>query len=104
MSTVIVIARVRPRAGTRGEFLTLLTEVEAASRTDDGCVNYGYYESITDPGALVAVEEWRDQAALEAHLAQPHVARLIGALPDMLDGPPEILAHDVASSGPLPLP
>ncbi|MCW2989906.1 MAG: antibiotic biosynthesis monooxygenase [Solirubrobacterales bacterium] len=104
MSAVIVIARARPQAGVRGEFLGLLAEVEAASRADDGCVNYGYYESVTEPGAMIAVEEWRDEDALKAHLGQPHVRKLIAALPAMLDGPPEILAHDVAGSGPLPLP
>lgn len=104
MSKVMVIARVRPKAEVREEMLALLAEVEAASRADDGCVSYGYYESITDPGALVAVEEWRDQAALEDHLRQPHVARLVEALPRMLDGAPDILAHELAGSGPLPMP
>jgi quinol monooxygenase YgiN len=80
-----------------------LGDVEAASRLDDGCLNYGYFQSITDPGAFVAVEEWRDMDALRAHLQQPHVARLIGALPDALAEPPSIVAHTVAESGPLPL-
>jgi len=51
-----------------------------------------------------AVEEWRDDEALAAHLRQPHVARLIAALPAVGDGPPEIAAHEVAASGPLPPP
>jgi quinol monooxygenase YgiN len=104
MPSVIVIARVRPKAESRDEFLALLEEVQAASRLDDGCENYGYYSEITDPDTMVAVEEWRDTAALEAHLGQPHVRKLIGALPSMIAEPPSIVAHQVASSGPLPLP
>jgi quinol monooxygenase YgiN len=53
--------------------------------------------------SFTAVEEWRDQEALAAHLRQPHVARLIAALPELGDGRPELAVHEVAS-GPLPLP
>jgi quinol monooxygenase YgiN len=101
---IIVIARFRPRPDRRDEFVALLEEVQAASRADDGCLHYGYYTEITDPLSLIAVEEWQDQEALAAHLRQPHVARLIAALREVGDGRPEIAAHEVAASGPLPLP
>jgi quinol monooxygenase YgiN len=102
MATVIVIARVRPKAETRTEFLALLEEVQEASRRDDGCINYGYYAEIADPDAFIAVEEWRDMPALEDHLKQPHVQKLVEALPTMLDGRPEIVAHEVSGSGAFP--
>ena len=101
---VIVIARFRPRPDRRDDLMALLEEVQAASRRDDGCLHYGYYTEITDPLSFIAVEEWRDDDALAAHLRQPHVARLVSALPDMGDGPPELAAHHVDASGPLPLP
>ena len=97
--------RPRPPCSDRQEeLLALLTEIQAASREDEGCVNYGYYAAIDDLSSLIAVEEWRDADALAAHLRQPHVARLVEALPDMLAAPPEIISHDVARSGPIPLP
>ena len=101
---VLVIARFRPRADRLEEFTALLREVQAASRADDGCRSYGYYAEVADPLQYVAVEEWRDMDALEAHLRTPHVARLIAALPEFADGPLDIAAHTVAESGPLPLP
>jgi quinol monooxygenase YgiN len=104
MAPVIVIARVRPKAETRAELLALLEEVQEASRRDDGCVNYGYYAEITDPDSLVAVEEWRDMAALEDHLRQPHVQKLVEALPGMLAGRPAITAHEVSDGGTVALP
>jgi quinol monooxygenase YgiN len=64
----------------------------------------GDYTEITDPLSFIAVEEWRDDEGLAAHLRQPHVARLIAALPELGDGRPELAAHQVAASGPLPLP
>jgi quinol monooxygenase YgiN len=102
MSMVIVIARVRPLPERRQELIGVLEEVQAASRRDDGCLHYGYYTEIADAGSMVAVEEWRDRAALEAHLAQPHILRLVRALAGSLAAPPEIVAHEVSASGPLP--
>ena len=100
---VIVIARFRPRADRRDEFVALLEEVQAASRLDDGCLNYSYNTQLGDPDAFVAVEEWRDEAALAAHLRTPHVARLIAAIPEHADGRLEIAAHHIAETKPLPL-
>jgi quinol monooxygenase YgiN len=103
-AVILVIARFRPRADRRDDLLALLRDVQAASRADDGCLNYGYYEEIDDASSFVAVEEWRDMDALRSHLRQPHIARLIAALPDAGDGPPEIRAYDVEGSVPMPLP
>jgi quinol monooxygenase YgiN len=101
---VIVIARFRPRPDRLDEFLALLRDVQSASRADDGCLNYGYYREVTDDMAFVAVEEWRDMAALESHLRTPHVARLIAALPEHSADPPQLATHVVAETVPLPLP
>jgi quinol monooxygenase YgiN len=101
---VIVIARFRPRTDNLGEFLALLDDVQEASRGDDGCVNYGYFRGVVDDSEFIAVEEWRDMAALEAHLRTPHVARLVAALPLHSAALPEIATHVVAETVPLPLP
>jgi quinol monooxygenase YgiN len=101
---VIVIARFRPRPDRLDEFLALLRDVQAASRDDDGCLHYSYHREIADAMAFVAVEEWRDMPALEAHLRTPHVARLIAALPEHSSAPPDLACHVVAETVPLPLP
>lgn len=48
------------------EAATKLTE---ASRAQDGCLDYDIFESCTRPGVLMFCESWRDQAALDAHMA-----------------------------------
>jgi len=101
---VIVIARFRPREDRVDDVVAVLRDVQAASREDDGCENYGYFSEVADPLSFVAVEEWRDRAALEAHLREPHVARLVGALPELLDGQPDINVHEVSAAERLPLP
>jgi quinol monooxygenase YgiN len=100
---IIVIARFRPRPDRREDLLALLEEVQAASRGDDGCLNYGYFEEIAGSARFIAVEEWRDMDALAAHLRQPHIGRLVAAVPDLTDGRLEIQAHEVSRTVPLPL-
>ena len=46
----------------------------AASRAEDGCLTYSYGLDVADEGLVRGFEVWRDQAAIDAHFAQPHMA------------------------------
>src|SRR3954468_7870820 len=95
---IIVTARVVIDPGSRDEALPVLTEVQAASRRDDGCESYGYFESIDEPNVFCALEMWRDGEALAAHLRQPHIRTLVGALGRYTAEPPEVVAHTVSGA------
>lgn len=101
---IVVIARFSPQSGQEDELVALLGETQQASRGDDGCLAYGYFKEIADPSSFIAVEQWQDMKALDAHLAQPHIARLVAALPRLVAGRPDIQVHEVASSEPLRTP
>ncbi|MGP7796121.1 putative quinol monooxygenase [Sphingomonas sp. CLY1604] len=49
------------------------TMVEA-SCAEDGCLAYSYAEDVLEPGLIHVAERWRDRAALDRHLAAPHLA------------------------------
>jgi quinol monooxygenase YgiN len=98
----IVIARVRCRADQRAALLELLTTLQDASRKDDGCVNYGFWQAIEDEHTFIAVEEWRDRDALAAHLRTPHIHEFMAGLPAVVEGTPTIASHEIAGTGPLP--
>ena len=51
-----------------------------ASRAEDGCIEYGFAQDLTDPDVLYLVERWRDRAALDAHSASPHMAQFKRAM------------------------
>ena len=70
----------------------------AASRDDDGCIGYRFYEDLEQPGRYVFIEEWRDDEALQSHFGQPHTAKFMGALVPMLGEPADALFHTVAST------
>jgi quinol monooxygenase YgiN len=103
MSTVLVTARIRARPETREDLVALLVEVQTASRAEDGCVSYGFFAALEDPDSLIAVEEWRDRASLDAHFGQPHLVRLLQEMPNLIAAPPEIVLHEVAGAQQLPV-
>lgn len=51
----------------------VLAMMEASSK-EDGCIVYRFYSDLLNPRRLRLYEEWRDQAALDAHFASPHMA------------------------------
>ena len=56
----------------RSQVIRILRELTAASRQEPGCVTYVPLLLDGDPDAVVIWEQYRDEAALEAHRASPH--------------------------------
>ena len=102
---LLVIGRVRCDPEKREELVALLERMQNDSRREEGCLRYGFFAAVEDPQSFVAVEEWADMDALAAHLRTPHVGRLIAAIGEMAETERfEIAAHEIARTGPLPLP
>jgi quinol monooxygenase YgiN len=51
-----------------------VADLIAATRAEEGCLDYAYGEDLQEPGLVWVCERWRDEAALNAHLQQPHIA------------------------------
>lgn len=64
--------------------------VAAATREEDGCYTYAFYEDVETPGRFRVYEEWRDEPALMAHLETAHIAEFRAAL-----GKLTILSRDI---------
>jgi quinol monooxygenase YgiN len=62
------------RPEDRDEIATILRELAAASRQEPGCVNYVPHRIESDPDTIVIYEQYRDQAALDAHRNSSHFA------------------------------
>jgi quinol monooxygenase YgiN len=87
---VRVMARLTARMGSEMALRTVLRDLLGPSRNETGCVSYDFFENEDNPLEFVSVEQWRDQAAAEAHLATPHVATAIARASDLLAQAPLI--------------
>ena len=56
----------------------------AAIRTEDGNLRYDYFFPMDDPETVLLIDQWRDQAAIDAHHASPMMGT-IAALREQYD-------------------
>jgi len=90
-----VIATVRTVAGRRGDFLAAFRELVPLVRAEAGCLDYGPAVDLDTSisgqppvrdDAVTVVEKWESVAALEAHLAAPHMLRYREKVKDLVAG------------------
>lgn len=64
--------RMRFRTEDREEIARILRELTAASRQEPGCVSYIPHTVESEPDTILIYEQYRDQAAREAHHNSAH--------------------------------
>lgn len=69
----------RCRPGMRDEFLEKIRAegIQAASRAEEGNLQYDYFIPVDGNDDLFLVEKYRDEDAVAAHVRQAHVKRLV---------------------------
>ena len=69
MITVLFYMTVKP--GQVDAFRIVVTQLVTTTHADDdGCITYTFHQQRDNPHEFVLYEQWRDQAALDAHLAR----------------------------------
>jgi quinol monooxygenase YgiN len=99
MLIIHVRAVIKPES--REAFLATARDVIAQTRREPGSLCYSCYEDIAEPNVFIFYEEWRTQADIDAHLAQPYTQTLLAAAAQWVTTPPVMKLHDVANSRPL---
>ena len=79
--TIVIAGTVRVPPENLAGLRPHMEKMLAASRAEDGCVTYSYAIDVADPGLVRVFEEWRDQAAIDAHFQAPHMAEWRAAWP-----------------------
>lgn len=70
---IIVAGTVRVDPARREVARAAMEKVVAASRGEDGCIEYSYGVDVLDAGLVRVYEVWRDTNALQAHFKMPHL-------------------------------
>lgn len=70
--TIVLNVHIQAAPGKGAELLRHLAALLAPSRAEPGCVSYLLHSDPEDPGKIMFYEAFRDQAALDKHLAEPH--------------------------------
>lgn len=67
---IAVIFEVRPAEGQREGYLALAASLREELATIDGFVSVERFQSLTEPGKMLSLSFWRDEAALAAWRAR----------------------------------
>jgi quinol monooxygenase YgiN len=62
------------KEGHEEKMKELLTAMVKPSKKEDGCIFYDIFAYENNPRKFMAVESWRDEAALDGHKASEHYA------------------------------
>jgi quinol monooxygenase YgiN len=98
---IVVVGRVTSDGEKRDELIRVAQAVAQASRTEEGCLSYRFYEDTELPNEFVFVEEWADQQALERHFATDHIRVFMQAIPGTVTTAPDVKFHTIASTADL---
>ena len=83
---ITVNLRYTGKKGNARRFAEEMTDsgTVAAIRAEAGNQRYEYYQSLDEPETVLLIDQWRDQAAIDAHHASPMMAT-IAALREKYD-------------------
>jgi quinol monooxygenase YgiN len=99
--SVIVAGTVRVPPENVARFRPHMEAMLAASRAEDGCIEYAYAVDVADPGLIRVFEVWRDQAALEAHFRTNHMAEWRAQWPPFGVSERRLFAYETTAQRPL---
>jgi quinol monooxygenase YgiN len=68
-----------------------LLDLIEPTRRENGCVEYYLHEANEEVGRFLFYENWTSLAALDAHLATPHIAAMLAAVEGKLAAPPRVI-------------
>ena len=64
------------KTGREAEAAAILEKLTGESRKEPGCAMYQVHKHKTDPRRFFIYEQYKDDAALEAHRTAPHFLQL----------------------------
>ena len=83
-STLHLVVRFIAKKGSEKELRKLLFSLVEPTLEEDGCLRYQLLWNHRDSAEFTFIEEWRDEAALQAHAESEHVSRARDAYPPLL--------------------
>lgn len=93
--TVRVIARISARPEKIQELKILLGGLVEPTRRDKGCISYQFLQNKADPTDFTFIEEWENDAAIDAHFATLHVQEALSKIPSLLAQEPDIRRYAI---------
>jgi len=94
---IVGTLRILPSPNRSGEVLEILRSIQGSVLAQPGCAACHIYAEEGSDGAIVLVERWESDTALQAHLRSEAYRRILGAI-ELSGSPPEVCFDFVSAS------
>jgi quinol monooxygenase YgiN len=91
---IVVTGSVTARQDSFDQVRKLSLEHVHRSRQEPGCISHAVHVDCENPLRLVFVEQWADQAALQAHFRVPASGETVRALQSLSAAPATLEIYD----------
>ena len=98
MGMIVGTLRILPLLERRAEVLEILQAIQGPVLAQPGCAGCTIYEEQGPERAVVLVESWESDDALERHLRSEAYRLILGAI-ELSGGPPEVCFDSVSATG-----
>lgn len=75
------------------DMIDLLEKLASKTKDENGCLDYGYYQSSDDSTAFTSIETWVDSIAEAEHWGTKHLKDALVQLPELMNGAAEITKY-----------
>jgi len=82
----VIVARVVVKIGKAKAFVDIASKLVEATRAEEGNLFYALYQSTENPLEFIFYEEYKDDAAFEAHAMSAHFAAFAEATEELMAG------------------
>jgi len=94
---IVGTLRILPAPDRRAEILEVFRAIQGPVLAQPGCIGCHIYEEQGPEPAVVLVERWESQSALEAHLRSESYRRILGAV-ELSGAPPDVRFEFVSAT------
>ncbi|MDR1779858.1 MAG: antibiotic biosynthesis monooxygenase [Tannerella sp.] len=82
----VIVARLTVKEGKEKEFIEVASKLVEATHQEEGNLFYALYQSPFNPSEFIFYEEYKDQAAFDAHSSSAHFAAFSEGTKDLAAG------------------
>lgn len=98
---ILILGTAPLRPDRRAAVVSAAQRMQAATRTEPGCLQYSLGIALDDPNQLLLNEIWADGEALQAHFETTHFATFRSLLRQALSDPSKFTRYEISESSPL---
>ena len=93
----MVTLRIKVPSGRRKDFLDSASLIAGPTKVQPGCISCRFYQDLSDPDAVLFMEEWESRESLDHHI-KSDLYRIVLSLMELSEEPPEIKLNIVSNT------